>query len=165
MTIIMIVATDNNYGIGINNKLPWNSPEDMEFFKKTTLGHSIIMGRKTFESMGSKPLKNRKNYVVTRSGKEYDGVQTISTDEDIQKIIKQYSRKLSRLFVIGGSEIYKLFEPYYKFIIWSKIEGDYETDVKIDKSLLVGDSLTTVLDNKISDKVTIYTICKDSGVV
>jgi hypothetical protein len=65
-TLTLIVATDRNNGIGVNNTLPWRLPEDLAFFKRITSGHAIIMGRKTFDAIG-RPLPNRRNIVVTRN--------------------------------------------------------------------------------------------------
>ncbi|MEY3900130.1 MAG: hypothetical protein RI962_1285, partial [Pseudomonadota bacterium] len=76
VTLSLIVATDRSNGIGINNALPWRLPEDLAFFKRITSGHTIIMGRKTFDSIG-RPLPNRRNIVITRNPDwHHEGVET-----------------------------------------------------------------------------------------
>ena len=78
-TLTLIVATERHNGIGINNNLPWRLPEDLAFFKRTTTGHPILMGRKTFESIG-RPLPNRRNIVITRNPDwQHEGVDTASS--------------------------------------------------------------------------------------
>jgi dihydrofolate reductase len=75
----IIVATDANRGIGINNTLPWHLPEDLAHFKRTTTGHPIIMGRKTFDSIG-RPLPNRRNIVITRNPQwSHPGVESVGS--------------------------------------------------------------------------------------
>lgn len=97
--INLIVAVDKNNGIGKNNDLPWRLPEDLKYFKRTTTGKSILMGRKTFDSIG-RPLPNRDNIVITRQ-------------EDLKlegcKVINNYLQLpplKNELFVIGGAEIF-----------------------------------------------------------
>ena len=76
-SLTLVVATDRKGGIGINNTLPWRLPEDLAFFKRTTSGHTIIMGRKTFDSIG-RPLPNRRNIVVTRNPDwQHAGVEAV----------------------------------------------------------------------------------------
>src|SRR5450830_1215245 len=77
--LTIIVATDAQRGIGINNTLPWKLPEDLAHFKRTTTGHPIIMGRKTFDSIG-RPLPNLRNIIVTRNAQwSHDGVETVGS--------------------------------------------------------------------------------------
>jgi dihydrofolate reductase len=95
-----VVAMDPNRLIGANGKLPWYLPEDLKFFKKTTLGHPILMGRKTFESIG-RPLPKRRNIVLTRDESwTHEGVEVIHSPEEIPATE-------GKIFVIGGAEIYK----------------------------------------------------------
>ena len=84
MTLLtIIVAADLDNGIGINNTLPWRLPEDLAHFKRLTTGHAIIMGRKTFDSIG-RPLPNRRNIVITRNaGWRHEGVETVSIAETL----------------------------------------------------------------------------------
>jgi dihydrofolate reductase len=99
--ITLIAAMDSNNGIGINNKLPWKLPEDMANFRRNTVGQNVLMGRKTFESIG-RPLEHRRNIVLSRTADlEINGVTTISSLEHA------LSMDLDNLVVIGGSEVYK----------------------------------------------------------
>ena len=83
--ITLIVAIDAQRGIGVNNTLPWHLPEDLAHFKRVTTGHPIIMGRKTFDSIG-RPLPNRRNIVVTRNaGWRHDGVDAVTSLADADR--------------------------------------------------------------------------------
>jgi dihydrofolate reductase len=103
MTLLtIIVATDAQRGIGINNTLPWKLPEDMAHFKRLTTGHPVIMGRKTYESIG-RPLPNRRNIVVTRSAAwRADGVETAQSLEQARALVED----AAEAFIIGGAQIY-----------------------------------------------------------
>jgi dihydrofolate reductase len=101
--ISLIAAIGKNNELGKDNTLLWNMPADMKYFRDTTRGHSVIMGRKTFESIG-RPLPNRRNIIITRD-KEYntEGIEIVySLDEAIEKV-----RDEDESFIIGGAEIYK----------------------------------------------------------
>ncbi len=102
--MIAIAAMSENRVIGAGGKIPWHVSEDMKFFKRTTLGHVVLMGRKTYESMG-KPLPGRENWVVSRSG-EIPGVRMI---RDLGEITEPTDGR--KLFVIGGSQIYEQLLP------------------------------------------------------
>lgn len=106
MIISLIAAAGLNNEIGRDNDLPWNMPNDMKFFKETTTGHWVLMGRNTFESFGKRPLKNRTNIVVTRQN-DYvaEGCTVVATIEAGIELAKQAGE--TELFVIGGGEIYK----------------------------------------------------------
>jgi dihydrofolate reductase len=100
--LTIIVATDAARGIGINNTLPWKLPEDLAHFKRLTTGHPIIMGRKTFDSIG-RPLPNRRNIVITRNaGWRHDGVEAAGSIEAALALLDG-----AEGYVIGGAEIYK----------------------------------------------------------
>lgn len=97
----IIVAIDAQRGIGIKNALPWRLPEDMAFFKKTTTGHPIVMGRKTFDSIG-RALPNRRNIVVTRNADwRHDGVESAASLDAAAALIGD-----EEAFIIGGGQIY-----------------------------------------------------------
>ena len=97
----IIVAIDAKNGIGIANTLPWRLPEDMAFFKKTTTGHPIVMGRKTFESIG-RALPNRRNIVVTRNPAwSHEGVERVASLNEAAALIGN-----EETFIIGGAQIY-----------------------------------------------------------
>ena len=112
MNIAIIVAMAMNGCIGRHGQIPWRIPEDLRFFKKTTLGHPIIMGRKTFDSIG-KPLPGRHNIVITRSPKESTPDLTYVTTMTAAMIeAEKYLSADATAFVIGGGEIYKDFLPF-----------------------------------------------------
>jgi dihydrofolate reductase len=103
--ISFVVAMDRNRLIGKENQLPWHLPADLAYFKKVTTGHTIVMGRKTYESIG-RPLPNRKNVVLTRSeGYEAGGCEVVHDIDDVL----QMARKEEECFVIGGTEVFRLF--------------------------------------------------------
>lgn len=103
-TITLIAALDKNYAIGKGNTMPWHLPDDLKRFKALTTEKTVLMGRKTFESIG-KPLPKRRNVVLTRS-EEFTagGVEVVHSVEE--------ALKLPDLFVIGGGEIYTAFLPH-----------------------------------------------------
>lgn len=125
MKISMIVAYGKNWEIGLNNQMIWHIPEDFKNFKAITSGHHILMGRKTFESIG-KPLPNRTSLVLTRSEFEHEGVHTFS---DIQEAFN-FARKSAEeeLFIIGGANIYETLFPYVDKMYLSEVDYDGEAD-------------------------------------
>ena len=102
MKISIIVAASENWAIGINSKLPWHLTDDLKHFKQTTLNKPIIMGRKTFDSIG-KPLPKRQNIVVSRTTKEITGCQVFSS---LEEAIAN-TTTANEAMIIGGGEIYK----------------------------------------------------------
>jgi len=99
--LTIIVATDVGGGIGIDNRMPWHLPEDMAHFRRLTSGHPVIMGRKTFESIG-RPLPKRRNIVVTRNPDwSHDGVETVASLEAAVALVGA-----DAAFIIGGAQIY-----------------------------------------------------------
>jgi len=93
-----------NRVIGQGNKIPWHLPEDFKWFKQVTTGHVIVMGRKTFESIG-KPLPNRTTVVITRSQFSFPGVKTISDLQALDELHKKYPDQ--EIFICGGAQIYE----------------------------------------------------------
>ncbi len=105
MIVSLIVAYGKDYQIGLNNQMLWHISEDFKNFKKITSGHHILMGRKTFESIG-KPLPNRTSLVLSQSTFTYEGVHVYS---ELQKAVEYAKRNgESELFIIGGALIYDL---------------------------------------------------------
>jgi dihydrofolate reductase len=119
-----IVAYDENYGLGLNNHLPWNMPEDLKLFKSITQNHSVLMGRKTFESIG-KPLSNRKNYVLSKTQIELEGVFIV---RDLADFIQANKDTEEIIFVIGGASVYAQMIQYCKELYISEIRGLYLVD-------------------------------------
>ena len=105
MVVSLIVAVDNNWGIGFRGGLPWRLSSDLQRFKKLTMGHHLIMGRKTYESIG-KPLPGRTTIVVTRNSEYYpNGCLVASSVKEALNIAED--RDEAEVFVIGGGEIFK----------------------------------------------------------
>ena len=146
--IAIICAMARNRVIGHHNEIPWHLPEDMKHFKETTMGHAIVMGRKTFESIG-RPLPGRKNIVVTRDPQfQAEGVETCS---DLQKAIETH--RADGVFIIGGSQIYEQTLPLCDTLHLTLIDRDYEGDSYFPEVDLEN-SFTIVQDSKglISEK-------------
>ena len=110
MNFELIIASDKNGVIGINNTIPWHIPEDLKHFRLLTINHIVVMGRKTFESLPNGPLKDRINIVITQNHHQYKNTDSVifSNMENVFDIINN-NRANKRVFIIGGSEIYKLF--------------------------------------------------------
>jgi dihydrofolate reductase len=126
MTISLVVAASENNVIGKDNRLLWHLPNDMKFFKNTTWGMPVIMGRKTFESLG-KPLAGRTNIVMTRD-KDWSAEGT-RVAPDMQQAMKTAAETDAKeIFVIGGGEIFKQVLPQanrvYLTRVHAKLEGD-----------------------------------------
>ena len=125
-----IVAAAKNDVIGVNNGLPWNIPEDMKFFRETTKGKCLIMGRKTFESVGH-PLPHRLNVVVTRQ-KDYhpEGAVVFPTlTEAIRHCQSQAEKYGSEIFIIGGGEIFRDSMTLVDRIYLTRIHQDFSGDI------------------------------------
>jgi len=121
--LTIVVATDAKGGIGINNTMPWRLPEDLAHFKRTTLGHPVIMGRKTFDSIG-RPLPNRRNIVVTRNpGWRHEGVETA---DSVQAAIALAGD--APACIIGGAQIYAEVLPYVDRLIITEIDKVFHCD-------------------------------------
>lgn len=120
----IIVAMDQNRVIGYKNQLPWRLPKDLEYVRKTTWGHPIVMGRKNFESIG-KPLPGRKNIVLTRN-RDYraEGCHVVHSVEDVFRLCDSEEE----VFIFGGAEIYRLFFPYVNRLYITKIFHAFEGD-------------------------------------
>ena len=126
MTISLVVAAATNNAIGKEGKIPWHLPNDMKHFKNVTWGMPVIMGRKTFESLG-KVLPGRKNIVISRQpGWEAAGTVTVKKIEDALFVAKATDAK--EVMVIGGGEIYKtLFEKATRIYL-TRVEAEPEAD-------------------------------------
>jgi len=119
----IIVATDAANGIGIRNTLPWRLPEDLAFFKRTTTGHPIIMGRKTFESIG-RPLPNRRNIVVSRNPAwRHEGVESASSLAAAVQLAGD-----GPAFIIGGAQIYAEALPRATRLLVTAIDKRFDCD-------------------------------------
>lgn len=124
LKITLIVAATENNVIGKGNKMPWHLPNDLKYFKKNTLEHSVVMGRKTFESLG-KPLPDRRNIILTRD------MTAKSDDVDIANSFQEvlnYCRDEREIFVIGGGEIFKQTLPFADKILLTRLHTTIDGD-------------------------------------
>ena len=139
MKISMIAAMGQNRVIGKDNDIPWHLPDDFQFFKKTTEGHHVLMGRKNFESLPPrfKPLPNRPNVIITRNPEYHaDGAVVVNSLEEA--LDEANSNGEQEAFIIGGGEIYKLGLAYADTIYLTEINGEFDGDTifpEFDKSI------------------------------
>ncbi len=130
MKIVLIAAFAQNRVVGINNTLPWHLPEDLKYFKRTTSGKAIIMGRKTYDSIG-RPLPNRTNIVISRNRDfQAEGVRVVTSLEAAIELAKEvnYINDVQEVMIIGGASIYEAALPIadrlYLTHVHAEIEGD-----------------------------------------
>jgi dihydrofolate reductase len=129
-----------NRVIGNAGTIPWHLPEDFKFFKATTMGHAILMGRKTYESIG-KPLPGRENIVLSRTMPETQGITLIRSLDELK--VPNDGRDL---FVIGGEEIYRLFLPKVQELYVTKVPRVIEGDTRFPEFETEFDEGTKVLE-------------------
>ena len=124
----MIVCVAENFGIGLNNDLLFSLPPDMKFFRETTMGKVIIMGRGTLDSFpGGRALKNRTNIVLTRDKSfSREGVEAFNSKEEILSYIKQYDT--DDVYVIGGGQIYEMFRDVCDEALITKVRKSVPCD-------------------------------------
>ena len=128
-----ILAMNRKNVIGRNNNIPWYIPEDLNYFRRITQNQVVIMGRKTFESLPSGPLPNRINIVLTTEPSNYKYIEKTHAGklyfikyENLEKLLNEIEAKIvgKQLYIIGGSEIHKLFYPHYKAIHLTIVEDE-----------------------------------------
>ncbi|MBQ0156728.1 MAG: dihydrofolate reductase [Bacteroidales bacterium] len=119
MEISIIVATSKNHVIGRDGGIPWHLSADLKRFKALTTGHPIVMGRRTFDSIG-RPLPGRRNIVITRSVDKIEGCDVVKSVEDI---LNDASLN-GEVFILGGGEIYKQFLPYAKKVCLTEVDAE-----------------------------------------
>src|SRR3989344_1236243 len=144
----IVVAMDKNRLIGANGKLPWHLPSDLKHFRELTMGHVIIMGRKTFESIG-KPLIGRANVVITRQ-KNYQrpGIVVHHSLEDALIVFADSEK----IFIIGGGEIYREALPFVDTLYLTLVLGEFTGDTyfpEIDSNVW---ALVSITRNDADDK-------------
>jgi len=122
--ISIIVAVGKNREIGKENNLLWHLSDDLKRFKKITTGHTIVMGRKTFESLPKGALPNRRNIVLTKQNLKIDNVEIIHTKESLWSIITPNEK----VFIIGGASIYKDFLNDADTIHLTKVNASFDAD-------------------------------------
>ena len=167
--MIAIACVDKNFGIGKDNKLLIKIPEDIEYFKNTTLDSIVIMGRKTlFSFKNKKPLPNRINIILTHNENlkneytEYEKnentkIYFVDNKNDVFFLMNKYKNK--KCFVIGGESIYKLFIDDYSKILLTEVEAEYNADSffpNFDKKKFIKTSSNIKYFNNISYKFSEY---------
>lgn len=126
MKIAMIAAMTKNRTIGFDNDMPWHLPDDLKFFKAKTTGKPVIMGRKTFESIGSRPLPNRPNYVISRQADfDANGATLLPS---VEAALETIGESVEEVIIMGGGQLYKMMLPQadtlYLTMIDAEIDGD-----------------------------------------
>ena len=124
MQISIIVAVAENNVIGKDNSLLWHISDDLKYFKQITENHAVIMGRKTYFSLPFRPLKNRRNIVVTKNLSEIDGAEVVNSLEDAFELCKNEEE----IFVIGGGSIYRQAIDFADKIYLTKVYSTFDGD-------------------------------------
>lgn len=128
MIVSLIVAAAENDVIGRQNDLPWRLSADLQRFKKLTMGHAVVMGRKTYESIG-RPLPGRRMIVVTRQADyQADGVEVVGSMEAAVDLAAKQGE--TELFIIGGAEIFAHFLPRADRLYWTRVHSFVDGDVR-----------------------------------
>jgi dihydrofolate reductase len=159
-----LVAVSNELVIGVDNDLPWNLKDDLAHFKKYTLNKVIIMGRKTYESIG-RPLPNRINYVISRTIKEIDGAHVFNNLEEAMLSAEKHNKDLdieNEIVIIGGGYLFEETLPILNKLVITKVDCSVAGDVyypKIDMKnwdLISSESYTKDSDNDYNFKIEEY---------
>jgi dihydrofolate reductase len=122
--ISLIMALDEQGGMGLNNRLPWHLPAELAYFKAVTMGKPIVMGRKTFESIG-RPLPGRLNLVLSRKTFEAEGVTVVSGLDAALRV----AQDAPEVMVIGGMAVYQAALPYASKLYLTRVHHVFEADV------------------------------------
>ena len=129
--IIAIWAQDKSGIIGKNNHLPWHLPKDLKHFKETTLNQAILMGRVTFEGMNKRLLPNRETLILTtQSDYQVEGANVVTS---VEEVLTWYTNQDKTLYIVGGSQVYKLFEPYVDELFVTQVQAEVEGDTYFPK--------------------------------
>jgi dihydrofolate reductase len=135
MDIAIIAAMAQNRVIGLNNQMPWHLPADLKRFKRLTMGHPIIMGRKTFEAIG-RVLPGRSNIIITRNP-DYQQTGCLVFN-DIDSALAAACQNSETVFVIGGAELYNLFLPLANSLYLTEIQQSFAGDTFFPEINLAG---------------------------
>ena len=159
-----LVAVSNELVIGVDNDLPWNLKDDLAHFKKYTLNKVIIMGRKTYESIG-RPLPNRINYVISRTIKEIDGAHVFNNLEEAMLSAEKHNKNLdieNEIVIIGGGYLFEETLPILNKLVITKVDCSVAGDVYYPKinmknwELISSESYTKDSDNDYNFKIEEY---------
>lgn len=149
MNLTLIAAIGKNNELGINNGMIWHLPQDLKFFRKETSGHTIVMGRKTFESLPGK-LPKRHHIVISKSNPKLD--EDIEIFDSIESFMDAYKDCSEEIFCIGGGMIYTQMLPYANRLLITEIDAQATADVyfpKFDKSGYKRQVLSDITENGI----------------
>jgi len=130
-TITLIAAVADNGIIGRDGEMPWHLPADLDHFKQTTMGHPVIMGRRTYESISSAvggPLPGRTNIVLSRSSPEVPEAVIVAESLDDALKAAEAAGETERVYIIGGATVYEQFLPQADQLILTELEDSYEGD-------------------------------------
>ena len=124
--IVAIWAQDKSGIIGKSNKLPWHLPKDLKHFKETTLNQAILMGRVTFEGMNKRLLPNREPLILTtQSDYQVEGATVVTS---VKEVLTWYTNQDKPLYIVGGSQVYKLFETYVDELVVTQVQTEVDGD-------------------------------------
>lgn len=161
----LIAAVSADWGIGKDNKLLFSIPADMKFFRETTKGHTVIMGRKTLESFpGGNPLKNRNNIVFSKTLRPSPGITVVRSLDELMNIPEASDKDA---FVIGGESIYRLLLPYVDTALVTKVNAfapsdSFLPDFDSNPDWYLADKSDEIIDNGYSLKFCTYRRLSDS---
>lgn len=124
--IVAIWAQDEKGVIGKEDRLPWHLPAELKHFKETTLNHAILMGRVTFDGMGRRLLPGRETLILTRNSEE--SIEGALVFQNVKDVLDWYQNQDKNLYILGGKQIFQLFEPYLDEIIVTRIHAKVEGD-------------------------------------
>ncbi len=124
--IIAIWAEDDNHLIGVDGRLPWRLPKELQHFKETTMGGALLMGRVTFDGMKRRILPGRETLILTKD-RDFDaeGIKVVNSLSDV---LEWFDNQDKNLYIVGGSSIYKVFEHYYDTIVKTSVHGSFRGD-------------------------------------
>lgn len=170
--IISIVSVDKNWGIGNSGSLLAHLPSDMKYFKETTIGNIVVMGRRTYESLpGAKPLPGRLNIVITRNN-EYESetvkrgeLQTAISVEDVVDRFRSFAEDNRDLYVIGGGEIYSQFLPFVDVCLVTKLDAAFDADTFFPNLDQNDDFLLVKNGEQVTEKGITYSFTEYSRVI
>jgi dihydrofolate reductase len=145
--IVLIVAFDEARMMGNHGQLPWHIPSDLKHFRRVTTGHTVVMGRTTFSSIG-KPLPQRENYVVTSHPETLPRISGLHGISSLEEFLRQWKSSEQPLYVIGGLSVYEQALPWADSLLVSYIPGIHQGDKKFP---LFEDDFTVVREVNYDD--------------
>ncbi|HFI0054989.1 TPA: dihydrofolate reductase [Streptococcus suis] len=137
--IVAIWAQDENGLIGKGDRLPWSLPADLAHFKETTTGHTMVMGRITFDGMGKRALPNRHTIVLTTDTTYQLESERVTILHSVEDVLDWYNSQEQTLFVLGGGQIFTAFAPYIEELIVTHIHGQFDGDIFFPEVFPMGD--------------------------